>query len=208
MTIYLVRHAKAGDRSAWPGDDFLRPLSRRGQIQARGARRAVRGLPHRPPALEPVRPLHGDRRAARRRRRMLDRAVERAHRGREPRRCARRSCASTRITTRSCAGTATSSRCCSSTTRPRCRPRHGSGVAEGLTGSLETDGTRMSSPRSTSRHRRSRPEELRRAHAGAAGPRPRGRSDTLFVDRLRGSAGSSCGPWMSSEPELARDSRR
>ena len=34
MTIYLVRHAKAGDRASWPGDDFLRPLSRRGQIQA------------------------------------------------------------------------------------------------------------------------------------------------------------------------------
>jgi len=34
VTIYLVRHAKAGDRASWPGDDFLRPLSRRGQIQA------------------------------------------------------------------------------------------------------------------------------------------------------------------------------
>jgi len=35
MTIYLVRHAKAGDRSAWDGDDRLRPLSSRGQLQAR-----------------------------------------------------------------------------------------------------------------------------------------------------------------------------
>ena len=34
MTIYLVRHAKAGDRAAWPDDDCLRPLSRRGQLQA------------------------------------------------------------------------------------------------------------------------------------------------------------------------------
>jgi 8-oxo-dGTP diphosphatase len=34
VTIYLMRHAKAGDRASWPGDDFLRPLSRRGQIQA------------------------------------------------------------------------------------------------------------------------------------------------------------------------------
>jgi 8-oxo-dGTP diphosphatase len=34
VTIYLVRHAKAGDRASWSGDDFLRPLSRRGQIQA------------------------------------------------------------------------------------------------------------------------------------------------------------------------------
>jgi 8-oxo-dGTP diphosphatase len=34
VTIYLVRHAKAGDRASWSGDDFLRPLSRRGQLQA------------------------------------------------------------------------------------------------------------------------------------------------------------------------------
>jgi broad specificity phosphatase PhoE len=34
VTVYLVRHAKAGDRASWSGDDFLRPLSRRGQIQA------------------------------------------------------------------------------------------------------------------------------------------------------------------------------
>jgi len=34
MTIYLVRHAKAGDRTSWTGDDFFRPLSRRGQLQA------------------------------------------------------------------------------------------------------------------------------------------------------------------------------
>jgi broad specificity phosphatase PhoE len=36
VTISLVRHGKAGDRSAWAGDDFLRPLSRRGQMQAEG----------------------------------------------------------------------------------------------------------------------------------------------------------------------------
>ena len=36
MTIYLVRHAKAGERNAWNGDDELRPLSSRGQLQARG----------------------------------------------------------------------------------------------------------------------------------------------------------------------------
>ena len=34
MTIYLVRHAKAGDRSLWQGDDWLRPLSRAGHAQA------------------------------------------------------------------------------------------------------------------------------------------------------------------------------
>lgn len=36
MTIYLVRHAKAGDRSLWKQDDWLRPLSRAGRAQARG----------------------------------------------------------------------------------------------------------------------------------------------------------------------------
>lgn len=36
MTIYLVRHAKAGDRSQWRGEDWLRPLSRAGRSQARG----------------------------------------------------------------------------------------------------------------------------------------------------------------------------
>jgi broad specificity phosphatase PhoE len=36
MTIYLVRHARAGNRSAWRHDDWLRPLSRAGRSQARG----------------------------------------------------------------------------------------------------------------------------------------------------------------------------
>jgi 8-oxo-dGTP diphosphatase len=36
MTIYLVRHAKAGERSQWRQDDWLRPLSRAGRSQARG----------------------------------------------------------------------------------------------------------------------------------------------------------------------------
>jgi 8-oxo-dGTP diphosphatase len=36
VTLYLVRHAKAGDRRAWTHDDRLRPLSRRGQRQAEG----------------------------------------------------------------------------------------------------------------------------------------------------------------------------
>lgn len=34
MTLYLVRHAKAGDRSSWNGDDRLRPLSKPGRRQA------------------------------------------------------------------------------------------------------------------------------------------------------------------------------
>ncbi len=35
MTIYFVRHAKAGERGAWEDDDRLRPLSGRGHAQAR-----------------------------------------------------------------------------------------------------------------------------------------------------------------------------
>ncbi len=34
MSIYLVRHAKAGSRSDWDGDDRLRPLSKNGWNQA------------------------------------------------------------------------------------------------------------------------------------------------------------------------------
>lgn len=35
MTIYLIRHAHAGNRHDWSGDDSQRPLSRKGQRQAR-----------------------------------------------------------------------------------------------------------------------------------------------------------------------------
>lgn len=34
MTLLLIRHASAGDRNAWVGDDRLRPLDERGQRQA------------------------------------------------------------------------------------------------------------------------------------------------------------------------------
>ena len=34
MTLYLVRHAKAGDRSRWVGDDRERPLTAKGEAQA------------------------------------------------------------------------------------------------------------------------------------------------------------------------------
>jgi phosphohistidine phosphatase SixA len=34
VSLYLVRHAKAGNRSAWHGDDWKRPLSRAGHLQA------------------------------------------------------------------------------------------------------------------------------------------------------------------------------
>ena len=33
-TLYLVRHAKAGERARWNGDDRLRPLSGKGRRQA------------------------------------------------------------------------------------------------------------------------------------------------------------------------------
>jgi phosphohistidine phosphatase SixA len=34
VSIYLVRHAKAGSRSDWAGDDLVRPLSTNGRKQA------------------------------------------------------------------------------------------------------------------------------------------------------------------------------
>jgi phosphohistidine phosphatase SixA len=34
VTLYVVRHAKAGSRSAWPASDDLRPLSKPGRRQA------------------------------------------------------------------------------------------------------------------------------------------------------------------------------
>jgi 8-oxo-dGTP diphosphatase len=34
MRLYLVRHAKAGNRSQWVGDDTVRPLSEAGWLQA------------------------------------------------------------------------------------------------------------------------------------------------------------------------------
>jgi 8-oxo-dGTP diphosphatase len=36
VIVYLVRHAKAGSRSAWTDDDGLRPLSAKGRRQADG----------------------------------------------------------------------------------------------------------------------------------------------------------------------------
>ena len=43
MTVYLVRHAKAGERGVWEGDDQLRPLSGRGHLQARGLLEVLEG---------------------------------------------------------------------------------------------------------------------------------------------------------------------
>jgi 8-oxo-dGTP diphosphatase len=36
VSVFLVRHAHAGDRDDWEGDDRLRPLSKKGWRQARG----------------------------------------------------------------------------------------------------------------------------------------------------------------------------
>jgi broad specificity phosphatase PhoE len=36
VTVYLVRHARAGSRGRWKGDDKLRPLSKVGRAQAEG----------------------------------------------------------------------------------------------------------------------------------------------------------------------------
>jgi len=36
VTVYLVRHARAGSRGRWKGDDALRPLSKVGRVQADG----------------------------------------------------------------------------------------------------------------------------------------------------------------------------
>ena len=43
MTVYLVRHAKAGSRKAWSGDDELRPLSKAGKAQARALAKLLAG---------------------------------------------------------------------------------------------------------------------------------------------------------------------
>ena len=40
-TVLLVRHAKAGSRSSWKGEDALRPLDPTGRRQAEGLRRAL-----------------------------------------------------------------------------------------------------------------------------------------------------------------------
>lgn len=49
MPIFLVRHAKAGSRSDWHGDDLIRPLSKKGWAQSRAL--ATRLAIHSPVAL-------------------------------------------------------------------------------------------------------------------------------------------------------------
>jgi 8-oxo-dGTP diphosphatase len=41
VTLFVVRHAHAGRRSNWTGDDRTRPLSDRGELQAKGIAAAV-----------------------------------------------------------------------------------------------------------------------------------------------------------------------
>ena len=43
--VYLIRHAKAGDRKAWTGDDLSRPLSKTGRRQAKGLVRVLANSP-------------------------------------------------------------------------------------------------------------------------------------------------------------------
>ena len=45
MAAYVVRHAKAGDRSDWRGDDRLRPLTKSGQRQAEALAEMLEGEP-------------------------------------------------------------------------------------------------------------------------------------------------------------------
>lgn len=44
MSVYLVRHAHAGSRAAWSGDDDLRPLSTKGDRQAQALRGHLDGV--------------------------------------------------------------------------------------------------------------------------------------------------------------------
>jgi 8-oxo-dGTP diphosphatase len=52
--VVVVRHAKAGKRSEWPGDDDLRPLDKAGRRQARGLAGFL-------PAFAPTRVVSADR---------------------------------------------------------------------------------------------------------------------------------------------------
>lgn len=45
MTILLLRHAKAGDRASWTGDDRLRPVSGPGRRQAEAITRQLADRP-------------------------------------------------------------------------------------------------------------------------------------------------------------------
>jgi phosphohistidine phosphatase SixA len=42
VSVILLRHASAGDRETWEGDDMLRPLDKRGRKQAKALRDELR----------------------------------------------------------------------------------------------------------------------------------------------------------------------
>jgi phosphohistidine phosphatase SixA len=42
VSVILLRHASAGNRDAWDGDDLLRPLDKRGRRQAKALRDELR----------------------------------------------------------------------------------------------------------------------------------------------------------------------
>ena len=65
LSLFVVRHAKAGSRRDWDGDDSLRPLSKDGRRQADAvaARLARRGCER--AVVEPVHSLHADPRTTR-----------------------------------------------------------------------------------------------------------------------------------------------
>ena len=44
MSVVLLRHASAGDRSKWKGDDRVRPLDKRGREQAEAISHALLSL--------------------------------------------------------------------------------------------------------------------------------------------------------------------
>jgi phosphohistidine phosphatase SixA len=51
IELYLLRHADAGDPAAWKGDDALRPLSQKGEKQARGVGRMLAKAGFKPDAI-------------------------------------------------------------------------------------------------------------------------------------------------------------
>ena len=81
MTIYLVRHARAGNRNAWLHDDELRPLSVPGHEQARGLIRALRDAEFEHVLSSPYVRCMETRRPARGRAPHGDRTRRRARRG-------------------------------------------------------------------------------------------------------------------------------
>ncbi len=84
--VYLVRHAKAGDRQAWPGDDLSRPLSKTGRRQAKALVRVLSGRMIERILSSPAHPVHGDGETARGAAGAPDRATRRVVGGSSARR--------------------------------------------------------------------------------------------------------------------------